>query len=64
MEDYWETLLGSIWVLVGSLTLFLGWSSQSYASAFRTSLSVTMGVLLLLGGSALVLHARGFGQDE
>ena len=64
MEYYAQTLLGGIWVVVGSWLLFLGWSSQSSASVFRTSLSVTMGVILLLGGSALLLHAHGFGQEE
>lgn len=64
MEEIWKTPLGSIWLLGGTWLLFMGWSSQSTASVFRTSLSVTMGVILLLGGSALLLHARGFGQEE
>lgn len=64
MEDYAATYLGAVWVLTGLFFLYVGWSSQSSASVFRTSLSVTLGVLLLLGGTALLLYARGFGQRE
>lgn len=64
MEDYVATYLGAVWFLSGVWSLYMGWSSQSSASVFRTSLSVTMGVLLVLGGLALLLYARGFGQRE
>lgn len=64
MEDYAATYLGAVWVLTGLWLLYMGWSSQSAASVFRTSLSVTMGVLLLLGGTALLLYVRDFGQRE
>jgi hypothetical protein len=64
MEYYVQTLLGGVGCIVGSLSLYIGWSSQTYATVFRTSLSVTMGVILLLGGSALLLHAHGFGEGE
>lgn len=58
MEDYVATYLGGAWFLTGMFFLYIGWSSQSSASVFRTSLSVTLGALLVLGGAALLLHAR------
>lgn len=64
MEDYVATYLGAAWFLTGTFFLYTGWSSQASASVFRTSLSVTLGVLLVPGGAALFLHARGFGQQE
>lgn len=64
MEEYAKTLLGGVGLVLGTIFLFIGWSSQSYASVFRTSLSVTMGLILVLGGSAFLLHAHGFGQRE
>lgn len=64
MEYYAKTLLGGTWLLLGTLLLYLAWSSQSYAAVFRTSLSVTMGVILVLGGSAFLLHAHGMGQGS
>lgn len=64
MEDYVATYLGAAWFLTGTFFLYSGWSSQASASVFRTSLSVTLGMLLVLGGSALLLYARGFGQRE
>lgn len=64
MEDYVATYLGAAWFLTGTFLLYSGWSSQATASVFRTSLSVTLGVLLVLGGSAVFLHARGFGERE
>lgn len=64
MEYYVKTLLGGIWFVLGTLLLYLGWSSPPYASVFRTSLSVTMGVILVLGGSAFLLHSYGFGLGD
>ena len=63
MEDHVATYLGVVWVLTGLFFLYTGWSSQSTASVFRTSLSVTLGVLMLLGGAALLLYVIGLGQE-
>lgn len=59
MEDYAATYLGAAWVLSGLFFLYVGWRSQS-AAVVRTSRSVALGVLLLLGGAALLLYVRGF----
>ena len=64
MKSHVKTLLGGTWLLLGTLLLYLGWVSQSYAAVFRTSLSVTMGMILVLGGSAFLLHAHGVGQGN
>lgn len=49
--EYWAQLfLGGSWVTSGTLLLYVAWRTQWSVSPFRTSLSVTGGVLVLLGG--------------
>lgn len=63
--EYWAQLfLGGSWVTSGTLLLYVAWRTQWSASPFRTSLSVTAGVLMLLGGLIFLFHSQGYGQDN